>query len=81
MTHLTLNRNEIHAKELRAKRAPLLDAWDIAKGNIILGIDTVSPERMADLITWYRAILELDEKALDTVPEEIKKYLKKEAQK
>lgn len=74
MTKGTLNRDVLKAKELRDKRKPLLEAWDIAKGNILIGVDVVTAERMEYLKEWYRDVLDLDETAINIVPKEIMKY-------
>lgn len=77
MTRLTLNREALKEKELREKRKPLLDAWDITKSNILFGVDVVTDERKAELLAWYRAILDLDETAISSVPPEVEKYVSK----
>lgn len=76
MTRLTLNADKLKRDALRDKRAKLLDAWDIAKGNILIGVDVVTDEQMQALIAWYKRVLDLDEQAIEKPPQEIQRYVK-----
>ena len=60
---------------LRAKRKPLLTAFDIYKTNVFYSIETETTEEHDTIITWYEAILNLDAEALENVPANIVKYL------
>lgn len=76
MTRLTLNADKLKRDALRDKRAKLLDAWDIAKGNILIKVDIVTDEQMKELIAWYKRVLDLDEQAIENPPQEIVRYMK-----
>lgn len=76
MTRLTLNAEKLKQDKLREKRAKLLDAWDIAKGNILIKVDIVTDEQMQELIAWYKKVLDLDEQAIENPPQEIVRYVK-----
>lgn len=75
MRRTHLNDEVIRVKELRDKRKPILEAWDIAKGNIAVGVEVVTAERKAELIAWYKKMLDLDEEALSNIPQEVAKYI------
>lgn len=76
---MNLNARAIDDMVLRSKREPILTAWDTFKTNESFGIITITEERKAEIISWYYAILDLDEYAIDNPPEEVKKYLPKES--
>ena len=61
--------------ELRAKREPLLKAFDVYKTNVFYGIENETNEEHSEIVAWYNAILDLDEEAIDNVPTRIAKYL------
>lgn len=61
--------------ELRAKREPLLTAFDKYKSNVVYGVEFESEEQRQKIIAWYRLLLELNEKAFEKIPERIKYYL------
>ena len=61
--------------ELRAKREPLLTAFDKYKSNVNYGVEFESEEQREKIIAWYRLLLELNEFAFENVPERIKYYL------
>ena len=60
---------------LRAKREPLLTAFDIYKSNVLIGAVSPTDEEKQEVIAWYHEILDLSEQAIDNPPEIIKKYL------
>ena len=60
---------------LREKREPLLIAFDTYKSNVNYGIEIETQEEKDLIIKWYKLILDLDEKAINNVPEKIKYYL------
>ena len=60
---------------MRENRKPLLKAFDVYKSNISYGIISETEEERASVFEWYNKILNLDEDALNNVPESIKKYL------
>ncbi len=82
-----LGYSENHLKELelqkteklRNKREPLLEAYDRYKVNVLYGIekiDTLKEQTDKKLIDdWYRKILDLNEEAINNLPEKIKYYL------
>lgn len=61
--------------ELRAKREPLLTAFDKYKSNVVYGVEFESEEQRQKIIAWYRLLLELNEFAFENVPERVKYYL------
>lgn len=62
-------------KELRKKRAPLLKAFDIYKSNVSYGTVAETDSQHSKITTWYNAILNLDESAINNPPSEITRYL------
>lgn len=60
---------------LRQKRKPLLNAFDIYKSNVSYGVIEETGEEHNQITAWYQSILDLDETALDNVPNSIKRYL------
>lgn len=60
---------------LRAKREPLLKAFDIYKTNLIVGAISLPEEQKQEVIIWYNLILDLDEDAINNPPETILKYI------
>jgi hypothetical protein len=62
-------------QELKNKREPLLIAFDKYKSNVNYGIEFESETDRTNIITWYRLLLELNEKAFANVPERVKYYL------
>lgn len=62
-------------QELRAKREPLLIAFDKYKSNVNYGVEFESEEQRQLIIEWYNDIKDLDENAILNVPEKIKYYL------
>lgn len=64
-----------HLEELRAKRETLLIAFDKYKSNVNYGVEFESETDRINIITWYRLLLELNEKAFVNVPDRVKYYL------
>ena len=60
---------------LRAKREPLLKAFDIYKSNLIVGVISLPEEEKKVVIDWYNLILDLEEEAINNPPSIIQKYL------
>lgn len=60
-------------EELRLRREPLLQAFDIYKSNVSYGIE--ADANRIKIITWYNSILDLDEKAISNPPQEIRRYM------
>lgn len=60
---------------LRAKREPLLKAFDIYKSNLLVGAISLSEDEKQEVITWYNLILDLDADAISNPPEVISKYI------
>lgn len=75
MTTLKLNKKALKEKELRAKRLPLLQAFDILKSNIYFGIDVITEEERHVLTEWYMAVLDLSEEAINNPPAKVAKYV------
>lgn len=62
-------------EELRAKREPILVAFDKYKTNVIYGIEEENTEEKIAVLEWYKKALNLDEDAIENVPDKIKYYL------
>ena len=64
-------------EELRAKREPLLVAFDKYKSNVNYGVEFESEEQRVKMMTWYNLLLALDEDAMkeENIPERVKYYL------
>ena len=62
-------------EKLRRLREPLLVAFDKYKTNVVYGLVIETPEEKELIIKWYKSILDLNEAALNDVPEKIKYYL------
>lgn len=75
MTNLKLNKEALREKALRAKRLPLLEAFDILKSNIIFGIEAISEQERAALMYWYMTALSLSEEAINNPPALVTKYM------
>lgn len=60
---------------LRAKREPLLKAFDIYKSNLLVGAISLPEDEKQEVITWYNLILDLDADAISNPPEIISKYI------
>lgn len=60
---------------LRAKREPLLAAFDKYKSNVYYGIEVEMIQEKQSIMAWYNSILGLDETALENVPVKIKYYV------
>lgn len=59
--------------EFRLKREPLLVAFDIYKSNVSYGIE--EDINRESILKWYKAILDLDEEAINNPPSEIRRYM------
>ena len=62
----------------RQLRKPLLEAFDIYKSNIAYGVCNESEAEHAEVMEWYKRLLDLDEVALTNVPQNVKQYISKE---
>ena len=62
-------------EKLRRLREPLLVAFDKYKTNVVYGLVIETPEEKELIINWYKSILDLNEAALNDVPEKIKYFL------
>ena len=62
-------------EELRLRREPLLIAFDKYKTNVIYGIEEETTEEKIEVLEWYQKALNLDEDAIENVPDKIKYYL------
>ena len=67
--------NEIKKDRLRAKRKPLLQAFDTYKTNVFYGIVQETTYDKLKIIAWYEDIKALDEEAINNPPDAIKYYL------
>lgn len=64
---------EQQIEELRTRREPLLQAFDVYKSNVNYGIET--DFNRENILKWYKAILDLNEEAISNPPEEIRRYM------
>lgn len=62
-------------EELRAKRVPLLKAFDVYKSSVAYGVEFENEEQRDEIVAWYTALLHLEESAFENVPERIRYYL------
>ena len=60
---------------LREKREKAFKAFDIYKQNVNYGIVKEDDKTHAKIIAWYNRCLELDQEAINNIPNEIKAYL------
>lgn len=61
--------------KLRAKRKPLLEAFDKYKSNVNYGIVVETETARDTIVAWYNDLLNLVETAFNTIPSEIQYYL------
>lgn len=64
-----------HKNELRAKRVPLLKAFDVYKSNVAYGVEFENEEQRDEIVAWYTSLLHLEESAFEVIPERIRYYL------
>ena len=66
-----------HLEELRAKRVPLLKAFDVYKSSVAYGTEIETEDQRVKMMTWYNLLLALDEDAMkeENIPERVKYYL------
>ena len=62
-------------QELRAKRVPLLKAFDVYKSSVVYGVEFESEEQREEIVKWYGDLLHLEESAFEVIPERIRYYL------
>lgn len=62
-------------ENLRASREPLLIAFDKYKSNVYYGIESETLAERENIMAWYKAVLDLDETALQNAPVKIKYYV------
>ena len=61
--------------ELRARRVPLLRAFDVYKSSVAYGVEFESEEQREEIVKWYGDLLHLEEIAFEVIPERIRYYL------
>lgn len=71
----TKKTNPVYKDTLRAKRKPLLEAFDIYKSNVNYGLIEETESQKAQIKAWYLSALDLDTQALENVPSEVLKYV------
>lgn len=59
----------------RQRRKKLFSAFDILKGNVNFGVETLTDKERAEIITWYNAVKDLEEWAFERVPAKVKAHL------
>ena len=66
-----------HKEELRAKRVPLLKAFDVYKSSVAYGTEIETEDQRVKMMTWYNLLLALDEDAMkeENIPARVKYYL------
>lgn len=65
----------LEKNKLRLGRKSLLAAFDKYKSNVYYGIESETLAERDNIMAWYKAVLELDENALENVPAKIKYYV------
>ena len=73
--HLLNTVPEARKNVFRERRTILLSALDIYDKNVSKGRITETETEKETVDKWYKALLELDEKAFYDIPEKVKKYL------
>ena len=71
-----LGETSIATQAKRQLRAPLLAAFDIYKSNVAYGIEAEDEAQHAQVVTWYRSLLDLKDEALAQVPEAIARHVR-----
>lgn len=71
-TRLTGTNYETDTK--RQIRKPLLDAYDIHKGNVNYGTVTESEEEHSKVVKWYKDILDLKDEAFEAIPAKVQRH-------
>lgn len=59
----------------RDKRVPLLKAFDTYKGNVKYGIEYETEQQHAEIIAWYKDLLDLKQSAFENIPSKINHYI------
>lgn len=72
---LLSNLPEERKNVFRQRRKKLFSAFDILKGNVNFGVETLTEAERAEIITWYNAVKDLEEWAFDVIPAKVIKYL------
>lgn len=75
------NREELRLEklqELRINRSPLYAAWDTLCANVAFGTVSISADKKYELLKWKKQIDDLNENAINNIPEELRYYLKEE---
>lgn len=69
---------------VRRRRAPLLRAFDVYKGNVYYGVETETEGEKTEILAWYEAMLTLPENVTlekeitwPETPAKIERYLQK----
>lgn len=65
-------------EELRAKREPLLNAFDKYKSNVVYGVEIENDTQRSIILNWYQQIKDLNENYIvkeENIPNKIKYYL------
>ena len=58
----------------RQLRTPLLDAFDVHKGNISYGAESETYEEKIEVLAWREKIKNLETEAFKNIPKQIKYY-------
>ena len=70
-----LEDQEIRDAILRQLRRPVLNAFDIYKSNVLYGVREETPEEKAEVLAWYRAVLDLEQEAIMTPHPAVASYM------
>ena len=60
---------------IRQLRQPLLEAFDIYKSNVAYGVEMETEFEKAEILAWYKGLLDKEENSLKNVPLKIQRYL------
>lgn len=66
---------EKRLNDLRKKREPLLIAFDKYKGNVQYGVLSETAAEHAEIIAWYKDLLDLKQSAFENIPSQINHYI------
>ena len=59
----------------RQRRKKLFEAFDILKGNVNFGVETLTEAERVEIVSWYNAVKDLEEWAFERVPQKVGNYL------
>lgn len=73
--YTTSQLEENRLNDLRKKREPLLIAFDKYKGNVQYGVLSETAAEHAEIIAWYKDLLDLKQSAFENIPSKVNHYI------